>query len=190
MNPLTTGDFTETEEPFTTLGRFGVVDLGNGFHATRHRCYDADLGRFLQRDPLGFLVSANPYAYAESSPLTRVDPTGLESTGPPEGQHPGLPPELFDPKRFKEALERGRPKGGPVVGAGDPYFILTSLLLAEGKIQDGLENLLPYNVGDILTMLRKLANPDGPPAYRVPMPVPIPDNSGFSKCSIPHTIYK
>jgi len=41
------------------------------------RHYSAEFGRFLQPDPIA--AEANLYAYAENSPVTKVDPNGLES---------------------------------------------------------------------------------------------------------------
>ena len=45
----------------------------------RHRVYKSDLGRWVQRDPAGYVDGANLYEYARSSPVTYVDWTGLAS---------------------------------------------------------------------------------------------------------------
>ena len=42
-----------------------------------HRFYAPDLGRFLNRDPIGFAGGMNLFEYASSSPTMRSDPTGL-----------------------------------------------------------------------------------------------------------------
>ena len=42
------------------------------------RWYQPDTGRFVQRDPIGIFGGMNVYAYAESSPLATVDPSGLD----------------------------------------------------------------------------------------------------------------
>jgi RHS repeat-associated protein len=47
----------------------GLVDFGRRF-------YDADPGRWLNRDPLGELGGANLYAYARNDPENRYDPDG------------------------------------------------------------------------------------------------------------------
>jgi RHS repeat-associated protein len=47
---------------------------------TLARAYDARQGRFLQRDPLGFVDGPNLYAFARNAPGTRVDPLGFKST--------------------------------------------------------------------------------------------------------------
>jgi RHS repeat-associated protein len=42
-----------------------------------HRYYDANTGRFLQRDPMGLVGGLNVYAYVRSRPVASVDPSGL-----------------------------------------------------------------------------------------------------------------
>ena len=43
----------------------------------RVRFYSAQLGRFLEQDPSGYPTGMNLLAYAEDSPIGRLDPTGL-----------------------------------------------------------------------------------------------------------------
>ena len=46
-------------------------------YTVRHRSYAPDLGRWLQRDPLGYVDGSNLYQYARSTPHGLTDPSGL-----------------------------------------------------------------------------------------------------------------
>jgi RHS repeat-associated protein len=65
--------------PFLFTGR--EFDPETGLYYYRARVYSASLGRFLQRDPAGFMSGLNAYEYCESSPATLVDPSGLYPQG-------------------------------------------------------------------------------------------------------------
>ena len=47
---------------------------------TRQRWFDADLGRWLTPDPIGFSGGLNLYAYVENQPVGAVDPEGEQGT--------------------------------------------------------------------------------------------------------------
>ena len=66
---LSYGSFGEGNGEFTGY----VKDSGTGLLYANARYYDADLGRFLETDPI---PSGNPYAYAANNPLKYVDPDG------------------------------------------------------------------------------------------------------------------
>ncbi|MGE0491287.1 MAG: RHS repeat domain-containing protein [Vulcanimicrobiota bacterium] len=66
---------SDSDSPY--VGGLGVHDdtADTGLLYMRQRHYDPTLARFLSRDRVANL---NRYAYVDSSPLSRVDPTGLD----------------------------------------------------------------------------------------------------------------
>lgn len=56
-------------------------DAESGLWYYRNRMYSDALGRFLQRDPAGFVDGSNVYAYVRNCPLTLSDPLGLRPYG-------------------------------------------------------------------------------------------------------------
>jgi RHS repeat-associated protein len=66
--------------PFRYVGQFGVMDDGNGLFYMRARYYDPEVGRFISKDPIGFLGGLNMFTYVANNPVVRVDPSGLYSS--------------------------------------------------------------------------------------------------------------
>ncbi|CUS39085.1 hypothetical protein COMA1_70019 [Candidatus Nitrospira nitrosa] len=62
------------EQPYTYTGR--EFDSESGLYYYRARYYDSAVGRFSQRDPVGFSGGLNFYQYVGSNPTNMVDPTG------------------------------------------------------------------------------------------------------------------
>ena len=64
----------------TFVGGMSVQDevADTGLMMMGHRFYEPELGRFLNRDPIGFAGGPNLFAYAKSSPVQFIDPEGLE----------------------------------------------------------------------------------------------------------------
>lgn len=52
-------------------------DNETGLYHYRNRAYSPTIGRFLQRDPLGYAADINPYRYGLNAPNNWVDPLGL-----------------------------------------------------------------------------------------------------------------
>ncbi|MFO0837648.1 MAG: RHS repeat-associated core domain-containing protein [Phycisphaerae bacterium] len=143
-----------------------------------YRWYQANIGRFVQRDPAGLAAGLNQYVYCRSRPASLVDPAGLGGKDPTYG----LPKEFWNwahhqvefaaekvagnlPKDvafewYQEWLELGKPMvrgpkfpGGFVKGIGGGLCILGLLYnLAE-----------PCGAGDIRPEIIEVLDP--PPDY-------------------------
>ncbi|MEM9917266.1 MAG: RHS repeat-associated core domain-containing protein [Bacteroidota bacterium] len=55
-------------------------DAESGLHFYKARYYSSQLGRFLQRDPLGYIDGPSLYEYVFSNPANWVDPLGLNGS--------------------------------------------------------------------------------------------------------------
>jgi RHS repeat-associated protein len=78
------GKVTETGSgavsDFTYTGHY--FDRPTGLNLAQYRGYDAGLGRWLSRDPLGLQGGLNLYGYANNSPVQYVDRTGKVAVVP------------------------------------------------------------------------------------------------------------
>ncbi|MEA2736293.1 MAG: hypothetical protein QOE14_2744 [Humisphaera sp.] len=65
-----------------TIAHQGLwLDLLAGLLNNRRRAMHPGLGRFVQRDPLGYPEGLNAYLYEKDAPMNRLDPMGLQSRG-------------------------------------------------------------------------------------------------------------
>jgi RHS repeat-associated protein len=112
------GNDTPNGDPGNTGATFDLplrlpgqyADKETNLNYNYFRSYDSAIGRYVQSDPIGLSgglnsysyvdsvgklphLNLNPYAYASSNPLSRVDPKGLLD---------------FDSNRFASQIEEGR----------------------------------------------------------------------------------
>jgi RHS repeat-associated protein len=72
-------------------------DAGTGLYAFLYRTYSPSLGRWLQRDPIGYAGGVNLYDYVRGTPLTWLDRYGLDpATSQPGATSCPVPEEKFD----------------------------------------------------------------------------------------------
>lgn len=87
------GDSTASGSGADTRIRFAGGDLTtSGRYHFGARYYQPGIARWTQRDPLdqsSDLAEANPYLYASSNPVNRIDPSGLVPADSPGPSGPG-----------------------------------------------------------------------------------------------------
>ena len=71
--PSVTGSLIQN--PYMFTGR--RWDEESGIYYYRARMYDPSIGRFLQRDPIGYYDHLNLYQYTGNNPIKWIDPFGL-----------------------------------------------------------------------------------------------------------------
>ena len=82
-------------------------DPESGNYHMRARQYEPLAGRFVSRDPLGYVDGPNAYSYGFSSPTNWTDPFGLEASGSSGGNNPFLGtamPASFGPQDAKKGM--------------------------------------------------------------------------------------
>jgi RHS repeat-associated protein len=87
---------------------------GTGSYDFEYRTYDLADGRFLQRDPRGYVDGSNLYTYARNDPLSFVDPLGTDS----RQEHPTIGGKLG------AGRGRGCPPAGVFGGGGGAADVL------------------------------------------------------------------
>ncbi|MCJ7546396.1 MAG: RHS repeat-associated core domain-containing protein [Deltaproteobacteria bacterium] len=63
--------------PFQYVGRFGVMAEGNGLYCMGARYYDPEVGRFINKDPIGYAGGINLFTYVGNNPINLTDPLGF-----------------------------------------------------------------------------------------------------------------
>ncbi|MEK6589678.1 MAG: lipid II-degrading bacteriocin, partial [Nitrospinota bacterium] len=68
----------KVKQPYTYTAR--EYDRETGLYYYRARYYDPMVGRFINKDPIGFRGGINLYSYVGNNPVLFIDPYGLFST--------------------------------------------------------------------------------------------------------------
>jgi RHS repeat-associated protein len=72
-------DPSSTSGPDNSIGYAGYVfNHEREDYSVRHRNYNPELGRWMQRDPIGYKGGPNLFEYVMGHPINYVDPSGLE----------------------------------------------------------------------------------------------------------------
>ena len=98
--------------PKTYVGGMSMTDESGetGLHLAGHRFADLTLGRFLNRDPIGFAGGLNLLGYAggANSPVNMLDYTGLQEGSPRAGDRKysiNHPPEAYHEATTEEIID-------------------------------------------------------------------------------------
>jgi RHS repeat-associated protein len=97
---------TRVANPFTYVGQYGLFDNGQGLILMDNRWYSPTLGRFLNPDPSGAFGGLDLYTYASNSPVTTIDPSGLEPLTHGEQETEALKQGLEKSDALKEGAAR------------------------------------------------------------------------------------
>ena len=74
-----TSSTSSVGNPYMFTGRRYDSEIEKYYYRARY--YDADTGRFLSPDPIGYYDSMNLYQYVTNNPLNWIDPWGLKGGG-------------------------------------------------------------------------------------------------------------
>ncbi|MEW6743202.1 MAG: RHS repeat-associated core domain-containing protein [Planctomycetota bacterium] len=80
LKTLAWGVLTDCRNRFGYAGYDLDPALAGSIYHVRHRVLHAGLGRWTQRDPLGYVDGVGLYAYVGNAPGTRIDPLGLQES--------------------------------------------------------------------------------------------------------------
>ena len=124
--------------PFTYVGRFGVITDSSGLSIMGARTYDPSVARFIQRDPLGFSTgSTNLYTYADNDPVDKVDPNGRDASGGPAPTTvaPALTGLQQDNQATQQAIDNAQVTSGT---PGQPLANSNAVNISVGNAQTGV----------------------------------------------------
>ncbi len=119
---------------WTFTGRF--LDEEAGLLYYRARYYDPAVGRFLQRDPIGYRPTPSLFCYVNSNPTGLTDPAGLQEPLPKAPVAPAPPPAAPAP------APAPTPRPAPSAGGGvtpSPLAIFFAILFLSKECGRGAD---------------------------------------------------
>jgi RHS repeat-associated protein len=138
--------FTGEIPTFAYAGMF--YHGASGLYLTQYRAYDASVGRWISRDPVGELGGMNIYAYALDDPIALRDPSGLCSKSP-DVSNPSKQcrAALATTGKDQAGLQRAVQNWNAIANAANAHGIDPALLAAVGVRETDFQNIWQYGGG-------------------------------------------
>ena len=130
-------------------------DSETQLYYVRNRTYNPVLGRWIQRDPIGFKDGANLYGYVESGPVGAVDPTGLATPATQPGAQRNQ--YIANPKSFDLIISL-IPLNAPArTKSGDEGGGTTIVALKDLAARDGVPFKVASNTFELVADIKAAA---------------------------------
>ena len=138
-------------DPFGFGGQVGYyTDAETGLQLCQHRYYDSSTGRFVNRDPAGYVGGLNLYGYCTNNPVTGADPSGFCND-----ERDANPFNLFNPVDAFGMSQDGWTRAGD--GTGSIPAAMATTALAGLSIYGAAKGLVMGGVGLVTAGYRNIA---------------------------------